>query len=259
LAVFATVDELRDRAAELVAGVAKRGETVVVTDGVRRLAIIAPHGGPLTDRRLDKQELGFDPASGAVGSNSGREAVARELRDAGLPVAVGTNLLDQVYTAVLELCDDKDEVYFEDLRVLAEELLAEAPGRFQLLSLTTQTTTGMPATAEVTLKAGGGPAMRRQQGDGPLDAAFKAIEKITGLAPKVESFAAFAASPGRDAMAEALIELSLGEHRVTGRGASTDSVAAGVHAYLNALNFLASLEAAAKPGVSLPTSPSPPA
>lgn len=258
MAVFATVDELRERAHELVAGVAERGETVVVTDGIRRLAIITPHGGPLTDRRLDKQELGFDPAAGAVGSASGREALSRELRDAGLPVAEGTDLLDQVYAALLELCEDKEDVYVEDLRALADELLAEAPGRYKLLALTTQTTTGMPATAEVTLQVGGGPAMRRQQGDGPLDAAFKAIEKITGLAPKVESFAAFAASPGRDAMAEAVLELSLGEQRVTGRGASTDSVAAGVHAYLNALNFLSSVSAGvgADGEVSLPRSPS---
>ena len=238
MARFVTVSEFRERAEDLVSQVASGGEQVVITDGHRRLAILTPHGGPLVDRGVEKAELGFDPAAGQVGTSSGRELLARELREAGVPVPTGDGILDAVYTAVLELCEDKEHIYLEDLRAVAEEVLSEAPGRFKLLALTIQTTTGMPATAEVTLSLDSGPAMRRQQGDGPLDAAFKAIEKLTGLSVKVESFASFSATPGRDAMAEAVVELSLGEEMVTGRGASTDSVTAGVHAYLNALNFL---------------------
>ena len=235
---FVSIEELKARADDLVAQVAAGGEHVVVTDGKRRLAILTPHGGPLSDRAVAKSELGFDPAAGMVGTPGGREFLGRELREAGVPIAEGEGLLDAVYSGVLTLCEDKEQVFREDLRALAEEVLADAPGRLRLLSLTIQTTTGMPATAEVTLQLESGPAMRRQQGDGPLDAAIKAIEKLTGIAPTVESFAAFSATPGRDAMAEAVVELSLGEQMVTGRGASTDSVTAGVHAYLHALNFL---------------------
>jgi 2-isopropylmalate synthase len=238
VSVFVSVSELKERADVLVAQVAAGGEHVVVTDGERRLAIITPHGGPLTDRPIAKSELGFDPAAGHVGTPGGREFLGRELRESGLPLAQGEVLLDQVYSAVLSLCEDKETIFREDIRALAEEVLAEAPGRVKLLALTIQTTTGMPATAEVTLQLESGPAMRRQQGDGPLDAAFKAIERLTGIAPAVESFAAFSATPGRDAMAEAVVELSLDEQMVTGRGASTDSVTAGVLAYLHALNFL---------------------
>src|SRR5439155_80534 len=83
--------------------------------------------------------------------------------------------------------------------------------------------TGLPATAEVTLELGQGqgPAMRREHGDGPLDAAFNAIEKLTGLKPEVENFSVIAATRGRDAMAEAMIELSMAESTVVGAGAST--------------------------------------
>lgn len=239
LSVFVSVNELKERADALVAQVAGGGEHVVITDGSRRLAIITPHGGPLVDRAMVKAELGFDPASGRVGTPGGREFVGRELREAGIPLTEGAGALDAIYGAVLTLCEDKEQIFREDLRALAEELLADAPGRLRLLALTIQTTTGMPATAEVTLQLESGPAMRRQQGDGPLDAAFKAIETLTGVSPKVESFASFSATPGRDAMAEAVVELSLGEEMVTGRGASTDSVTAAVHAYLHALNFLA--------------------
>ena len=236
--MFVSVEELKARADALVAQVAAGGEHVVVIDGERRLAILTPHGGPLSDRPLDKAELGFDPGSGQVGTAGGRSAVARELREAGIPLPPGESVLDKIYGTVLQLCEDKEQIFHEDFRVIAEAVLAEEPGRMRLLALTTQTTTGMPAIAEVTLQLDGGPAMRRQQGDGPLDAAFKAIEKLTGISATVESFAAYSATPGRDAMAEAVIELSMGERMVTGRGASTDSVTAGVLAYLQALNFL---------------------
>lgn len=238
MATFVSVEELKERADALIAQVAEGGEQVVVTDGKRRLAILSPHGGPLRDRVIEKAELGFDPAAGLVGTPGGRELMGRELAEAGIPLAKGAAELDGIYSAVLTLCEDKEQVFREDLRAIAEEVLADAPGRLRLLALTVQTTTGMPATAEVTLQLDDGPAMRRQQGDGPLDAAFKAIEKLTGLSATVESFATFSATPGRDAMAEAVIELSMGERMVTGRGASTDSVTAGVHAYLHAMNYL---------------------
>ena len=182
MSVFVSVSELKERADALVAQVAAGGEHVVVTDGERRLAILTPHGGPFTDRAITKAELGFDPAAGLVGTPGGREFLGRELREAGIPVADSEGILDQVYSGVLTLCEDKEVIFREDIRALAEEVLSDAPGRLRLLALTIQTTTGMPATAEVTLQLESGPAMRRQQGDGPLDAAFKAIEKLTGIA-----------------------------------------------------------------------------
>jgi 2-isopropylmalate synthase len=247
VSVFVSVSELKERADALVAQVAAGGEHVVITDGARRLAMITPTGGPLADRPIAKSEFGFDPAAGHVGTPGGREFLGRELRESGLPLAEGEGLLDQVYSAVLSLCEDKEQIFREDIRALAEGVVADAPGRLRLLALTIQTTTGMPATAEVTLQLESGPAMRRQQGDGPLDAAFKAIEKLTGVEATVESFSAFSATPGRDAMAEAVVELSLEERMVTGRGASTDSVTAGVHAYLHALNFLIGRESDPRP------------
>ncbi|TME18541.1 MAG: hypothetical protein E6I70_07730 [Chloroflexi bacterium] len=237
-----TVSELASRAADLLTQLASGGEPIVIVDeNGRRIALLVPHGEPLGPlmEAIDKSEFGFNPSAGVIGSTSGREQLSSELRDMGMPVPDGEgSVLEGIYAAVLELCEEKETVYREDLRKTAEEVLAEAPGRIKLLALSVQTTSGMPATAEVTLELGSGPAMRRQQGDGPLDAAINAMEKLTGLEPTVDSFAAFSATPGRDALAEAVIELTLGGETVMGRGASSDTVAAGVRAYLNALNFL---------------------
>jgi 2-isopropylmalate synthase len=198
---------------------------------------VQAHGGLAEPHEVDKALLGFDPGTGLVGSDAGRQFLARELARLNVPVR-DEALLGEIYTGVLQLCVDKEHLYEPDLRVLAQEMIAEAPQRLRLLAVTVTSSTGLPATAEVTLELGQGPAMRREHGDGPLDAAFKAIQRLTQLEPVVENFSVVSATPGSDAMAEAVIELALGERRAVGSGASTNAIEAGIHAYVNALNFL---------------------
>lgn len=261
------VDEFAASARSLIEEVAAEDDLIVVTEHGEGLAVLVPaRGAPGTaaelprwadwlhqlreslasgrGRRrhhepvpLDKALLGFDPAAGTVGSQAGREYLAAELRRLRVPVR-DEKLLAEIYAAVLALCEDKEQVYDADLRALAQELIAEAPQRLRLLAVTISSSTGLPATAEVTMELGHGPAMRREHGDGPLDAAFKAIQRLSGLEPKVENFSVVAATPGSDAVAEAMIELVLDDRRVVGKGASTNAVEAGIHAYVNALNFL---------------------
>jgi 2-isopropylmalate synthase len=271
-----SLDEFGALAGDLVQAVAADEETIVVTRDNQPVAVLASHRSVLSMASLvdlprweewlqemkeaipeaagklerltrrsaaknqepvEKSALGFDPQTGTVGSETGREFLGSELRRLGVPV-VDKALLGVIYAAVLELCEDKATIYAEDLRVLAQEKIAEAPQRLKLLAVTVTSTTGLPATAEVTLELGHGPAMRREHGDGPLDAAIKAIEKLTGLTPSVENFSVVAATRGHDAIAEAVIELVHEGESVIGAGASTNSIEAGVHAYVNALNFL---------------------
>ena len=270
-----TLDEFAERARELVEQVRDSDETVVIRDGERALAVLASHASMVSmasvvdlprwegwlremkdsfpeaagrlaklggrDRQepeeISKPSLGFDLATATVGSAAGRDFLGAELRRLGVPV-VEEALLGTVYSTVIQLCEDKQHIYAEDLRVLAQETIAEAPQRLKLLAVTVTSSTGLPATAEVTLELGHGPAMRREHGDGPLDAAMRAIERLTNLKPEVENFSVVAATRGRDAIAEAVIELNLDGTVVIGAGASTDAIQAGVHAYVNALNFL---------------------
>jgi antitoxin (DNA-binding transcriptional repressor) of toxin-antitoxin stability system len=186
---------------------------------------------------VDKTLLGFDPPSGLIGSDAGREYLAGELARLNMPVR-DEALLGEIYTAVLRLCEDKERLYEPDLRVVAQERIAEAPQRLRLLAVTVTSSTGLPANAEVTLELGQGPAMRREHGDGPLDAGVKAIQRLTQLEPMVENFSVVSATRGSDAVAEAMIELILDGRRAIGSGASTNAIEAGMQAYVNALNFL---------------------
>lgn len=268
------MEEFGQLGRHLLDGVIESGDSVIVHDGDRSVAILATYESvtamasvldlprweawvdemrekfPDAAHRLEKLQergdeqpeidkvlLGFDPAGGAIGSASGREFVASELRRLAVPINEPA-VFDGVYSALLGICEEKERIYPEDLRALAQEKIAEAPQRLRLLALSVQSASGLPATAEVTLELAHGPAMRQERGDGPLDAAFKAIEKLTGLKPEVENFSVVSATRGRDATAEAMIQLNLEGDAAVGAGASTNALEAGVHAYLNALNFL---------------------
>jgi PHD/YefM family antitoxin component YafN of YafNO toxin-antitoxin module len=269
-----SLDQFEGRARDLIESILEKGEPVFVTREGAPIAIIAPpaalqstalsdlprweewlhelkesltsasHGAqnPPTlslpqPPEIDKSMLGFDLRAGIVGSDAGREYLRSELGRLGVPIT-DEKLVNDIYTQVLGLCEDKDKVYEDDLRVLAQKAISQAPQRLRLLSVTVTSATGLPATAEVTLELGHGPAMRREQGDGPLDAAFKAIQRLVSLEPEVENFSVVAATRGSDALAEAVIALSAEGRRVLGAGTSTNAIEAGVQAYVNALNFL---------------------
>jgi antitoxin (DNA-binding transcriptional repressor) of toxin-antitoxin stability system len=268
------VEDFAGKASALIDAVAAGDESVVVVRSGAPIALLSPLGAtqaqavladlprweewvhgvrqsfaeaagrPVTPQmplpeppEVDKALLGFDPAAGLVGSDAGREFLTGQLERLNVPIR-DERLMNDMYAAVLRLCEDKEHLYEPDLRVVAQELIAEAPQRMRLLSVTVTSSTGLPATAEVTVELGQGPAMRREHGDGPLDAAFKAIQRLTQLEPTVENFSVVAATRGRDAVAEAVIELELDGRRTMGSGASTNAIEAGIHAYVNALNFL---------------------
>ena len=268
-----SLEQFEDQARALIESILEKGEPVLVTRDTEPVAVIAPpaalQSGALADLprweewlheiqeslssasrsaatpslslpqppAVEKSLLGFAPPSGAVGSDAGREFLKAELGRLGVPVS-DEALVTEIYNRVLELCENKDRIYEQDLRVLTQKAISEAPQRLRLLSVTVTSATGLPATAEVTVELGHGPAMRREHGDGPLDAAFKAIQRLVSLEPEVENFSVVAATPGRDALAEAVIELSVEGRRVLGAGMSTNAIEAGVQAYVNALNFL---------------------
>jgi len=273
------VDEFAGQARALLDAVAEGGEPVVVVRQGAPVAVLQSHGTyetqamladlprweewvhqvresfqegrsrplvpqvPVPDPpQIEKALLGFDPTAGLVGSDAGRDFMAAELQRLHVPVR-DERLVSDIYAAVLRLCEDKESVYETDLRVLAQETIAQAPQRMRLLSVTVTSSTGLPATAEVTLELGHGPAMRREHGDGPLDAAFKSIQRLTQLEPEVENFSVVSATKGSDAIAEAVIELMLDGRRAIGAGASTNAIEAGIHAYVNALNFLVEAQA----------------
>lgn len=78
-------------------------------------------------------------------------------------------------------------------------------------------------------------------GSGPIDAAYNAINKITGLSISLENYRINAVTQGRDALGEVQVQMSYQDRTIKGRGTSTDIIEASVKAYLNGLNKLLKL------------------
>lgn len=210
-------------------------------------ATFAPPRRPksLVPSFIDPVDLGYDPKSGQVGTAAGRRRLGDELNDMGITLDEAG--LSATYSLVLNLAERKRALYPEDLRLAADEALGRAaPGRYALDEIEIHVQSGVPCTARVSVLVEGMVKPGSASGAGPLDACFKAIQEITGMAPELEDFSLAAATRGSDALGEAVVTLSLGSQVVVGRAVSVDVVEAGVRAYLNALNWLKPMPADAR-------------
>ena len=93
-------------------------------------------------------------------------------------------------------------------------------------------------TATVKIKKGRKIYQEASVGDGPIDATYKAIDRITGLSPKLLDYSLKAVTSGKEALGEVTVKIKEGEWEVMGRGVSTDVIEASARAYINALNRL---------------------
>jgi len=121
-----------------------------------------------------------------------------------------------------------------------EEKNAAAAGEaFTLEYLQTSSGTGIVPTATIRVKTAKGDVIQEAAcGDGPVDAATRAIDKAVGLKPKMLDYALRAVTSGKDAQGEVTVRIEEGGLTINGRGASTDIIEASARAYLHAINKL---------------------
>ncbi len=147
--------------------------------------------------------------------------------------------LDRVYQRFLEVADKKREVFDEDLNALIRDEIHPVPATFQLDYLNTTAGTGTIPTATVRIRRGNETLQQAACGDGPIDAAYRAMAAATGIAVKLTDYEIRAVSGGTEALGEVLVRLQPETGApVTGRGASTDIIEASARAYLDGLNRL---------------------
>jgi 2-isopropylmalate synthase len=145
------------------------------------------------------------------------------------------------------LADKKKEVYDEDIVVLIEQMLGDdTPASWQLIALHTTAGTSVLPTATVQIKRPDGVVVKDAAiGDGPVDAIFKAVERVTGVRANLHEFVVRSVTKGKDAQGEVTLELEVesdqGSYR--GRAASTDIIEASALAYINAVNAIANRRA----------------
>jgi len=138
-----------------------------------------------------------------------------------------------------ELADRKHEIFDEDLHALvSDESMSPDTELYSLIALRAHSETGEEPQARITMRVGSEEHVQESTGSGPVDAAFKAIEKIAPSGTELQLYSVNAITSGTESQGEVTVRLSLGDRVVNGLGADTDIVVASAKAYLNALNKL---------------------
>ena len=187
------------------------------------------------------QDVGWPTNDLVLGKHSGRAALADRARALGFPLT--GEELQAVFEEFKKLADRKKVILDGDIIVLIEQQLHGVErAEWQLKDYNITSHAGGPPEVRITLeRAGEDHVAVVREGDGPIDAAFHAIEQITGLSLSCCDYQVRSATFGRDAQGEASIEIASGDHHVRGLGVSTDTVEASIKAIVNAANQIAAL------------------
>lgn len=169
-----------------------------------------------------------------LGKHSGRNALSQRYRELGY--GLSSEELDRVYKLFKMLADQKKTVLDEDLiAILNHGTIEDAPPVYKLREL--EVVCGKrESEARVRVAENGFEQSAEGRGDGPIAAAFAAIDKLHDYECELDELEIRAATPGSDAVGEVSLRARVGGKTFTGRGASTDVIDAAVRAYLHMLN-----------------------
>jgi 2-isopropylmalate synthase len=182
---------------------------------------------------IDPEVVGIPRNLIILSARSGRHALQHRLEELGY--AIAPEELNEIYGRFLELADQKGEVYDEDLHTLMGNSGQEANGL--LIKSVSVTTNGgpAPASAAVVLELKGETHTDAACGNGPVDAVFKAIDRIVGKTVKLEDYTLKSVSRGTEALGDATVKVRYNNTIIIGKGISTDIFEASARAYANAL------------------------
>jgi len=185
------------------------------------------------------EDVGLAESHVVLTARTGRAGLRARLENLGHKLSKED--LNVVYQRFLAVADKKTEVFDEDLIAIMHDELHPAPEVWQLEYLQVSSGTSAIPTATVRLRVRGEPRQGAAIGNGPVDAVYKAITALAGDSARLVRYDIHAVTAGTGAMGEVMVQLEKGEHRVVGRGASTDVIEASARAYVDGLNRLASL------------------
>jgi len=195
------------------------------------------------------EDVGWNANKLTLGKLSGRNAFRARLDELGIALS-SEEALNAAFARFKALADKKSEIFDEDLHALvSDEFVSDETEYFKLSYLHVCSQTGETTHASIVLIDNGSEKRAESDGGGPVDAAFKAIEKIVQSGAELLLYSVNNITSGTDAQGEVTVRLSKGGRIVNGQGADTDIVIASAKAYLNGLNKLTSKAERAHPQV----------
>ncbi len=193
------------------------------------------------------EDVGWAANRMVLGKHSGRNAFKERLKSLGFEFASEEDSI-AAFTRFKDLADKKHEIFDDDLQALLTESgnISENE-RFVLKHIETRSQTSLTPVASVVVEVDGEDAKAEEQGNGAVDATFKAIEKIVDSGGLLQLYSVNSITSGTDAQGEVSVRLEKNGEIVNGHGADLDIVIASAKAYVNALNKLCNPEGKVHP------------
>src|SRR3989440_726520 len=194
---------------------------------------------------LRPEDVGLSRSHLVLGKHSGRHAFRERVG------ALGFELDELEFNRVFEefkaLADKKKELFDGDIEALVLRSEGSASGPWTLIELATEARSNCPARALVRLEHSDGRSVELSaSGDGPVDAAFKAIAAATGIAVVLRKFEVHAVSEGEDAQGEARVYVEDNHRTYRGASVSTNIVESGTRAFMEVINRIELAQAGAR-------------
>jgi 2-isopropylmalate synthase len=191
----------------------------------------------LTYEIMDAQSIGLTDNQIVLGKHSGRNAFRTRLQELGF--ALNDQDLNKAFLRFKEMADRKKEITDWDLEAIVNDEIQQAPEMYRLEHVQVSCGDHSRATATVTVRMPDGQELTDAAiGTGPVDAVYKAINRVVDIPNQLIEFSVQSVTAGIDAIGEVTIRLQHEDRIFSGHGANTDIIVASSQAYMNALNRL---------------------
>jgi 2-isopropylmalate synthase len=191
----------------------------------------------MTYEIMTPESIGLSQSQLVLGKHSGRHAVKNRLEEMGFTLSEAE--VEQAYQRFIILADKKKEVTDTDLEALVRDHVFDMKDQYMLDYFHVSTGNTAIPTATVRLNKNGEEIQEASCGDGPIDAIYKTIDRITGFDVQLADYNIKAVTSGQDALGEVVVKVKQNGNAFVGRGVSTDIIEASTLAYLHAMNKVA--------------------
>jgi 2-isopropylmalate synthase len=191
----------------------------------------------LTYEIMDAQLIGLTDNQIVLGKHSGRNAFRTRLTELGFELS--ETELNKAFVRFKEVADKKKEISDWDLEAIVNDEIQQTPELFRVELVQIACGSNTQPTATVTLRTPNGEELTDAAiGTGPVDAVYKAINRVVNVPNELIEFSVQSVTAGIDAIGEVTIRLRHDSQVFSGHAANTDIIVASAHAYVNALNRL---------------------
>ncbi len=186
---------------------------------------------------MSPESVGISKSKLVLGKHSGKHALKDRITSLGYTVT--DEELEKYFEEFKNICDKKKTVTDNDIEAIITNELSQEYSFYKLGGFDISTSSKIKDSCAIFLEFNGTVIEEVALGDGPIDAAYNAIDKIIEAPPHtLDDYAIHSTSEGKDALGEVIVKIKSEDKIITGKGLSTNVIEASIMAYLNAVNKL---------------------